>query len=540
VKVNAWLTTSLHRLFPHSAPGGRRSLTLPAARGERVAFQVGVRHEEPGPVEVAVRTAASDGLAVQVRRVGCVPVPHHNTATPVEELDGVGHIPGYVPDPLFPESAARVAPGEVAAFWLTVTVLKEAKPGPHELEVEVFAAGKPQRPLKATVQVSEVTLARRKGFHALHWFYADALCDRYRVEPFSDAFWPICEAYMRDYAAHGLDTIYVPAFTPPLDGVKRPTQLLGVRLRKGNAGRRRPAHDQYQFDWRLVRRWLELARRCGITHFEWTHLFTQWGVKHAIHVYERHDGGNLLWPPETRSTSPTYRNFLSQFLPALERFLREEKLLNRSFFHISDEPHGDEHLANYRAARAMVRELAPWMKTMDALSDIRFGREGLVDTPVPSISTTRQFVEEGIPCWTYFCCGPRGRFLNRLLDTPLAKARMAGWLFYRLGVGGFLHWGYNYWYKSQTQQLIDPFTVTDGLAWPGWAYGDTFQVYPGPDGPLDSIRWEVFAESLQDYALLQTLGVPRDGALLASLKDFDDFPKDERWVQAVRRKLLAV
>jgi len=490
VRITAWLASSLQRLFPLSAPGRGRALVLPAARGEKAAFQVGVRVEGHDPVEVAVRTAAADGLAVQVRRVGCVPVPHHNTATPVEELDGVGRIPGYVPDPLFPESAARVAPGEVAAFWLTVTVLKEARPGPHGIEVEVFAAGKPQRPLKATVIVSEVVLAKRRGFHALHWFYTDALCDWYKVEPFSHAFWPVCEAYLRNYAEHGLDTIYVPAFTPPLDGVKRPTQLLGVRQSKKNAGRGRAAHDEYRFDWRLVRRWIGLAKKCGITHFEWTHLFTQWGVKHAIRIYERHDGGRLLWPPETGATSPTYRTFLAQFLPALERFLREEKLLNRSFFHISDEPHGDEHLANYRAARAMVRELAPWMKTMDALSDIRFGREGLVDTPVPSISTTRQFVEEGIPCWTYFCCGPRGKFLNRLLDTPLAKARMAGWLFYRFGVGGFLHWGYNYWYKSQTQQLIDPFTVTDGLAWPGWAYGDTFQVYPGPGGPLDSIRWE--------------------------------------------------
>ena len=176
---------------------------------------------------------------------------------------------------------------------------------------------------------------------------------------------------------------------------------------------------------------------------------------------------------------------------------------------------------------------------MDALSDIRLAREGLVDMPIPSISVTKQFVEAGIPSWTYLCCAPRGRYLNRLLDTPLAKVRMSGWLFYRFGVEGFLHWGYNYWYKHQTQEMIDPFTVTDGLAWPGWAFGDTFVVYPGADGPIDSIRWEVFAESLQDYALLQTLGVDPEAPLLSPLKDFDDFPKDERWIQRARKQLLA-
>jgi hypothetical protein len=525
--TQTWLSTSLHRQFPLGQPARRRTLAIPAARGERVSFQVCARVEQAEPVEVAAKASAPADVAVIIRRVGRVPVPHHNTGTPTEELDGVGHIPGYVPDPLFPEAATRVAPGEVQAFWITVAVPREAAPGPKEIRVELTVGGEATPPLTATVEVSDVVLAERGDFRVTHWFYADALCDRYRVEPFEEAFWPVCAAYMRDYAEHGCDSIYVPAFTPPLDGVKRPTQLLEVA---------RPRKGRYAFDWTQVARWVAQAQACGIRHFEWTHLFTQWGVKHAIRVYD--PKGGLLWDPATEATSETYRGFLSQYLPALERFLREQKLLDRSFFHISDEPHGDEHLANYRKARAMVGELAPWMKVMDALSDIRFAREGLVDIPVPSISTTRQFAEEGIPSWTYFCCGPRGRYLNRLLDTPLAKLRMAGWLFYRFGCLGFLHWGYNYWYKSQTQQMIDPFTVTDGLAWPGWAYGDTFQVYPGECGPIDSIRWEVFAESLQDYALLQTLGVERDGALLAPLKDFDDFPKDERWIRAARRRLL--
>ena len=115
---------------------------------------------------------------------------------------------------------------------------------------------------------------------------------------------------------------------------------------------------------------------------------------------------------------------------------------------------------------------------------------------------------------------------------------MNGWLFYRWPFGGFLHWGYNYWHESQTRTMIDPYTVQDGLHWPGWAYGDPFQVYPGPAGPIDSIRWEIFAHSLRDYALLQTLGVPRDHPLLQPLRSFEDFPKTRSWLTAARRKLL--
>ncbi len=531
MKMKAWLTDSLARNFPRSRPpaGGGGKLVLYGARGECVSFQACAMLEDAEPADVTAGVEAPDDLRVRIRRVGCVPIPHHNTKTPDSELDGIGHIPGYVPDVLYEESAALAARGETTSFWIAVEIPRDAAPGVKTVSVELSAAEE-RKSLRCEVAVSKVRLEKRRDFRVTHWFYADALCDRYGVQPFDEPFWRICDRYMENYAAHGSDTIYVPCFTPPLDGVKRPTQLLRVK---------QTGKDRYAFDWRDVKRWIAAAKRCGIEHFEWTHLFTQWGAAKAIRIYEKRFGEDkLLWPPETQATSPVYRKFLAQYLPALRNFLEAERLVEASFFHLSDEPHGDAHLANYRAAREMLRELAPWMKVMDALSDIRFAEHGLTDMPIPSISVAKQFAEKGVESWTYFCCGPRGAYLNRLMDTPLAKIRMAGPLFYRFKRKGFLHWGYNYWYKSQTQQLIDPFSVSDGMAWPNWAYGDTFVVYPGPGGPLDSIRWEVFRESLQDYALFQTLGLDPDGPLFTPLKDFNDFPKDGRWLMALRRKLL--
>jgi hypothetical protein len=178
------------------------------------------------------------------------------------------------------------------------------------------------------------------------------------------------------------------------------------------------------------------------------------------------------------------------------------------------------------------------MNTMDALSEIEYGRDRVTDMPIPSIGVTKQYHDEGIESWTYFCCGPRGAYVNRLMDTPLSKIRMCGWLFYRFRCKGFLHWGHNYWYRSQTRTMIDPYAVTDGEAWPGWAYGDTHVVYPGPDGPVDSIRWEIFGEALQDYALLQSAGVDPGGDLLAPLRDFCDFPREADWIDKARRSVL--
>lgn len=58
------------------------------------------------------------------------------------------------------------------------------------------------------------------------------------------------------------------------------------------------------------------------------------------------------------------------------------------------------------------------------------------------------------------------------------------------------------------------------------------------DGPLDSIRWEVFAESLQDYAMLQSAGIRRDDPMLAALKTYADFPKNEAWLRAAIEKII--
>lgn len=528
-EVTCWVLHALSRVFPATNGSANRAIDLAAARGERVSFQVCVRNRGSSAVPVTVSYEVSDGVGLRVRRVGTVPVRHHNTGTDICDLDGVGAIPGLVPDPLFDETSATVGPQETQTFWLTVSVPRDAKPGSRFVNVTVRADGEVLPALEARVRVGELVSEPITDFPVTHWFYADALCDWYHVTPWDDAFWKIVRTYMANSVEHGVSCQYVPIFTPPTDGVKRPTQLL--RVRETSAGK-------YEFGFEDVLRWVRLAEECGSRFLEWTHLFTQWGVEHGIRVYRSNaDPTSLLWPPETPATGEVYRGFLAQFLPAFEQFLRAENLLDRSFFHLSDEP-GEEHLENYRAARTMLKELAPWMKVCDALSDVRFGKEGLTDIPVPSIGTAKDYLAAGISSWVYFCCGPRGRFLNRLMDTPLPKIRMSGWLFHRFQARGFLHWGHNYWYRSQTQELIDPFAEQAGEAWPGWAYGDPFVVYPGPEGPIDSIRWEVFADSLQDMALLRAANVSPDDPMLQQLEGYDMFPCDEEWILSARRRLV--
>ena len=526
-------TTSFRRWYPGSAIPASTPLKLEAALNEQFSFQIVMRLEgERRKVQAAV--AGPSEWDLRLRRVGYVPMRHHDT--PIEpdaaDIEGVGQIPGYVPDPLLDEDQIYLPEGETHAFWITVRPGPDATPGAHTITVSLYPEDGGSADHTVDVTLHDIVLQPRESFAVTHWFYTDALMDYYRTDGFDESFWHLLPAYIQNVADHGQDTLYVPVFTPPLDGIKRPSQLLHVT---------RTGDQSYRFDWRDVERYIGTANACGIRKYEWCHLFTQWGVRQALRIYEgQGKDESLLWDPETGATSDTYRSFLSQFLPELQRFLSEHNLQDRSFFHVSDEPHGEEHLANYRKARSLLKELAPWMPTMDALTEIEFASQGLTDMPIPSITTALDFEAAGIPSWCYYCCGPRGRYLNRLLDTPLAKIAMHGLLFYRRPFQGFLHWGYNYWYESQTRNMIDPFSLQDGLAWHrGWAYGDPFVVYPGKEGPIDSIRWEVFGESLQDYRLLQTFGIDRQDERLNDLTSFEDFPKEESWRSAFRKRIFS-
>lgn len=540
--LNSILTPSTVRHFPNAALPEKKLSTVDIALNERFSFQVALRADEM--MRVRVTLEGPDGWELRTRHVGLALAKHHNTPILSDPLDqdGIGQIPGLVPDPLLEENDIRLAQDETTAFWFTVRPSKKVTAGKYDLTATVTilqedtktgeiigVIGKPKKH-KLSVRVHNIAIKPRKNFDITHWFYNDCLITWYKTNGFDDNFWAICENYIKDIADHGQNVIYVPIFTPPLDGDKYPSQLLKVK---------KCADGKYEFDWTDVRRYVKLAKKCGIDTFEWCHLFAQWGCRFALRIYEgQGEGEKVLWDRETPATSEIYRNFLSQFLPELEKFLKEEKIFKKSFFHISDEPHGEEARKNYIAAKEMVREIAPWLRSIDAVSEIEYAE--VIDTPVPITSSALKFLEAGFESWVYYCCGPRSEYIQHLMDTPLAKIAMHGFLFYRWPFKGFLHWGYNYWNISGSRTLIDPFIVTDGMRWPNWAYGDTFLVYPGEKGPIDSIRWEIFSESLQDFALLQTLGIDRDDKLLSQIKSFKDFPKDAKWRNSVRAKLFAL
>lgn len=543
-EIKFWLETSLKRVYPTSPPGSAQPLSLLAARNEKISFQACFRNLKTNSVRMRCEVVGAEDCKAQVRRVGFVPLRNFNTYVPKDELEGIGFIPGLCPDPLYPEITANIGPEGNGVFWISLTIPEIGKVGARDLKVrftleDEFAYTDFVRPkpwsveLPVQVDVRSLVLQPRKDFPVTQWISADSIWEWYKIEPCGERFWELADAYIGDVVAHNVDVIYTPIFNNRHEILVRPAQLLRVK---------RTAPDSYEFDFTDVRRWVKIALKHGANYIEWPHFFTPAPTsgKYPQRIFERDAKkiGALLWPPEISATSETYRKFLEQFIPQSKQFLEAEKIFDKSLFHCADEPDGDVQIADYRKARALLKELAPWMKVIDAMSDTRFATEKLTDMPVPSIVTAPEFTKANCPAWAYFCCGPRDRYLQRLLDTPLPKIRMAGWLFYKLGAKGFLHWGHNYWFVFCSSTMGDPFSDSSLGYWPGLPYGDPFVVYPGTNGPIDSIRWEVFSESLQDYALLQSAGIKPDDPMFSSLKDYQEFPKTENWLAEARRKIL--
>jgi len=442
-----------------------------------------------------------------------------------------------------PEAEYRCFPEQTRAVWFTVRIPAEAKAGPARLKARVTAAGKTVADLGVTVTVVGALLPKPSLLNT-HWFHNDCLMSHYRVAAWSPEHWRIAEAYLRNAADHGINTILTPLFTPPLDtavGTERPTvQLVDVDV---------VGPGEYRFGFRRLERWMDLTRACGMTHFELSHLATQWGARAAPKIIANVGGKpRRIFGWETDSAGESYRRFLLQFLPQLVRVLRRKKALDRSFLHVSDEPKVD-HMPNYRAVREILRQGAPELPVVEALSNIEFYEHGLVDRPCPATNHVEPFLERRVPhLWTYYCCGQAKDVSNRFTDFPSPRNRALGWQLYKFGYEGFLHWGYNHWYDRLSDALIDPYTNSHaGRPLPP---GDGFVVYPGKDGPVDALRWEVFREGLQDLRALQLLErlsegrrAPRVRSLLAlnAVRSMKVYPRAAAWItrarQAVNREI---
>ena len=464
-------------------------------KGERYSYQIVYKSSEKFFAEIVIDSPLSQFITV--RSVGNVP-----SELPVYESDCEfceRNEPGLFPDVLFPIENNRVLikRQNFYALWITVDLPKDTDAGDYEIKIKLKKDGETISENIFGLHVINAVLPEQKLIYT-QWFHSDSIANYYKIPVFCEKFWALVESFIKAAVHTGVNMLLTPVFTPPLDteigGERLTVQLVDVKLENG----------KYSFGFDRFIRWVRLAQKCGIKYFEISHLFSQWGAKYTPKIVAEVNGSQKrIFGWETSADSIEYAEFLSAFIPQLIKVIRSLGIEKSTFFHISDEPNEDQ-IESYSMAKSTVAPLLEDLPIIDALSDYSFYESGIINNPIPCTNDIESFIEKGFPHpWTYYCCGQGGKLSNRFFGMPLSTTRIIGFQLFKYGIEGFLQWGFNFYNSQYSLRSIDPFAVTDAdSAFPS---GDSFTVYPGKSGAIESVRSEVFFQALQDMRALTLL-----------------------------------
>lgn len=444
-----WVASSMEKVFHEDIPESdgkfEPTVRVSLARGERESFQIVVRPPKDG----------------DLHRVGfkVSELTHRDTGKPLgantARLANVGYIPIHVPshyegptgewpDPL-PPFAPFTAPGErCTPTWFTIYAPPKASGGVYTGRITMSSTEGGETVLPIEVTVYDFDLPVTPSLKTDFGFRPDLARDAAKQKG--------CTLAQSDLAAR-----YV-------------TDALEHRVTLREAGLFPVASPNYAADLAgFEPRFKDLLVR-GATTF-------------AV-------------PPELLKAPTALEN--------ADAFVVRKQVEKRAFCRIASEPPPSEWPGIAERAKQW-QALAPDIPLMitafglDAyLPDfvpIWCAHLQLFDTPNgrPLLDRIKQNQET----WFYVNHLPARPYANLFIDFAGLEHRILPWQAWALGVRGFHHWCIN-----QSEAGQDPYeNPTDVTP----VNGDGLLVYPGKDGPVDSIRWEILRDGIEDYDYLSIL-----------------------------------
>jgi hypothetical protein len=230
-----------------------------------------------------------------------------------------------------------------------------------------------------------------------------------------------------------------------------------------------------------------------------------------FHIISEETGEQIIMPG---------RDIIPDLLPAFESHLRRKGWLNKTLFHIHDEP-TLRNVQAWRELSAYLHRYAPDLIRMDAIETTNLFDD--IEIAVPKLDyldawheTYRKAAREGTELWFYTVgIYQANSYPNKTIDMPVMDNRIMHWLNYKYDLSGFLHWGWNQWTEN-------PYTNV------GMHIGDGWHVYPVNGGVLNSLRWEQMRNGLQDYEYFWMLE-----SKIEALKDSLGF--NFKWIEPKQR-----
>lgn len=388
---------------------------------------------------------------------------------------------------------------EYQSVWVTLNSESEIlKAGEYDVKVTLSSLQPLAVIAEETVKIKVIDekLPPHTSYYT-NWFHVDCLCDLFDVKLYSSAFYRIFDEYVKNMTRHRQNTILLPAFTPPLDtpigNERMNVQLVDIEKKA----------DGWSFGFEKMRRFVRHAKKGGIRIFEHCHLFSQWGAKATPNIYNKN--GERIFGFDTDSHGKKYVGFIRAYLIEFFKFAKEEKIDDSLIFHLSDEP-SIKHLESYKAAYECVADLLEGHPICDAMSNLEFYTEGLVDQPILHVNHLQDYIPEKCPTvWLYYTGGEKDT-ANRKITNTASATRAIGIHMYKYEALGFLHWAYNYCYDRLSVGFGSPSSTVN-----------TYKMIPGICNlcyPIKckngiricpSIREELMREAFDDLRALKLL-----------------------------------
>jgi len=244
---------------------------------------------------------------------------------------------------------------------------------------------------------------------------------------------------------------------------------------------------------------------------------------------------------EVDAVSERGKMMLAQMAQRVIAMMRENGWEGQWVQGVFDEPE-DAFVDRYKELVSVLRGLKPDIQILEATMTMKVS--GLVNVWCPQVQeyqANRAFFDKrkvaGDRVWVYTCLSPGGPWLNRLLDEERLRQVYIGWALAKYDLQGYLHWGGNFHTAKPFEELVRPHI--EGQYLPA---GDSHILYPLPDGPLSSHRFEAHRIGLEDYELLAQLkshDAPRAQQIIGKVvQGFDKYSKDVSTYRAAKELLL--
>jgi hypothetical protein len=310
-----------------------------------------------------------------------------------------------------------------------------------------------------------------------------------------EAHWRQLENYVQDLAAHGQKTITAFIVDDPWEG---DTGFAVWNLIEWKcAGEWKPGGEHpLTLNFNPFDRWVSLCLQAGIAdHIECWSPLVQPGSDHSVVIYTDTLSGQrrtLRLP----AGSDEYKAVWGEFAHAFQEHLHEKRWLDKTYLAF------DEIATTVLdLVVPFFHQVAPDLKLMVSGGDEkgRYSAESRElafhygyyspgsGIEMPDIPARRK---AGKRTLMYTAVTPI--YPNTFIFSQPLESRYLGWIIWKWNFDGYIRWAWNFWWPEEfwEQPLYK------------WHSGDMWFVYPGREGPVDGIQWEMLRKGIEDYECL--------------------------------------